>query len=146
MTTPKHSQARSASQGFTLIELMIAVGIVAILTTIAVPAYQSSVVRTHRSAAKACVSQYAQFMERYYTTNLTYVGAAPGTLGCTAEGGLSARYTLAVDNVTATTYRAKATPLATWAPKDPRCGTLTLNQAGTRIGGSGSAADNAYCW
>ena len=63
----------------------ITVTIVAILAAIAYPSYQSHVTSTHRSAAKACLSEYAQFMERYYTTNFTYDGAAPA-LACSVDG------------------------------------------------------------
>jgi type IV pilus assembly protein PilE len=135
------------ARGFTLIELMITVLIVAILAAVAVPAYQNQVAKTNRSAAKACLAQYSQFMERVYTTALTYVGGVPNpALGCTTEGKLENRYTITVANVTATTYRATATPTAVQSAKDSRCGTLTLDEAGVRGAGSNSAADISFCW
>jgi type IV pilus assembly protein PilE len=93
------------------------------------------------------MAQYAQHMERYYTTSMTYAGGAPASLlACAAEGGLNTRYTIAVDTVAATTYRVTSTPTSgAWASRDSRCGTMTLNQAGERTAGS-TAADIAYCW
>ena len=72
------------SQGFTLIELMVVVAIVAILATIAVASYEYAVTKSRRSAAANCLQERAQFMERYYTTNLTYVGAPSPPAQCDA--------------------------------------------------------------
>ena len=59
-------------RGFTLIELMIAVAVVAILVMVAAPQYTAYVVRTNRAAAVGCLLQQAQFMERVYATNMRY--------------------------------------------------------------------------
>jgi type IV pilus assembly protein PilE len=129
--------------GFTLVELMIVVLIVGVLGAIAIPAYTSYVTRGHRSAARACISEATQFMERYYTTNLTYVGAAP-VLGCQTEGGLDDRYTLSTAGLAQNTYRVLATPIGPQASADTECAELMVDQAGTRtITGSG---DTAMCW
>ena len=123
--------ANKKQAGVTLIELMIAVAIVAILAAIAYPSYQRYVVRTHRSAAAACLSQYAQFMERYYTANLTYVGAAPSP-ACRLENNLGQRYTFAVAAVAARSYTVRATPINTQAALDTTCGNLSVTNTGAR--------------
>ncbi|MGC4027467.1 MAG: type IV pilin protein [Steroidobacteraceae bacterium] len=146
MSTFTRHRMVTDTKGFTLIELLIAVTIVGILTAIAYPSYQRHVVKSQRSAAEACLSQYAQFMERYYTTSLTYVGAAPGVLGCAAESGMDANYGFRVENLGTTTYTAVAQPTAAFALRDARCGSLTLNQRGQRGAGSGSTDDIKYCW
>lgn len=132
--------------GVTLIELMIAVAIVAILAAIAYPSYQRYVVRTHRNSAMACMSQYAQFMERYYTANLTYVGAAPGNLPCSSENNLNQRYNIGLraGSVTARAYIIDATPIATQLALDAQCNRLSLDQTGARtISGTGT---RDQCW
>lgn len=132
--------ANRRQTGVTLIELMIAVAIVAILAAIAYPSYQRYVARTHRNAAAACLSQYAQFMERFYTANLTYVGAVP-TASCRLENDMDRRYRFELRASAARTYILDATPIGAQASIDAQCGTLTVNQAGTRSV-SGTAGPN----
>lgn len=127
----------------TLIELMIAVAIVGIIAAIAYPSYQRYVARTHRNAAAACLSQYAQFMERFYTTNLTYTDAEP-TMGCATENDMDRHYTFEVDvSEDGRGYVASATPLGTQATLDSQCGELTLDQTGAR---GAAAGDVNACW
>ena len=84
--------AGARSRGFTLMELLITVGILAILAAIAIPSYSAYVVRGQRASAKVVLLQTAQSLERYYTANgayLTNAGALPlapvgGTATCLA--------------------------------------------------------------
>lgn len=126
--------------GMTLIELMVATGIVAILAAIAYPSYQRYVARTHRNAAAACLSQYAQFMERFYTTSLTYLNAAP-VMGCRLENDMNRHYTFAVTvGGDGRTFVARATPVGAQAILDATCGALSIDQAGGRV------PTNNACW
>src|SRR5690554_1212265 len=128
--------------GFTLIELMIVVAIVAIIMAITYPSYQNHVLKTARTNATACMMEHAQFMERFYTSNLTYEGA-DGNLGCANDADLANRYQIGVDGLGQATYTITATPHGPQA-KDTVCGTLSLNQAGTRsVSGSGTLGQ---CW
>jgi len=141
--------ASRKQSGVTLIELMVAVAIVAILSAIAYPSYQRYVARTHRNAATACMSQYAQVMEQHYTANLSYVGAPPIATPqpCSRENDLNRRYTIAVraGSVTARTYIIDATPIGTQAAVDgAQCGTLTLDQSGARF--TSVTANRDVCW
>jgi len=128
--------------GFTLIEIMVVVAIVAVLSTIAYGSYRDSVVKSKRKAAAACSIELAQFMERYYTTNMTYVGAALPNAGCRAE--LALDYAFGVAGLTATGYTISATPVGAQLSSDTLCGTLGVNERGQKSkSGSGSLTD---CW
>jgi type IV pilus assembly protein PilE len=138
-----HARFRKVS-GFSLVELMIVVVIIGILTAVAIPGYSSYVMRTNRAAARSCMLEYGQFMERYYTTNLTYAGAAPGALGCASDANLNTRYTFTVGNLAQNTYTITATPIGPQLAKDTACATLTVNQAGTRT--ESGSSDVTTCW
>jgi type IV pilus assembly protein PilE len=128
--------------GVTLIELLVVTVIIAILAAIAVPAYQSHVIKTNRSAAKACLSEYAQFMERYYTTNLTYAGAT-GTPACKDDANLKQRYAFATSNLAQGTYTLTASPVGAQR-RDTQCGVLKIIQDGSKTA-SGSGG-TTFCW
>ena len=140
MKTPQNPN----QYGFTLIEIMIVVAIIAILAAIALPSYQEYVIKSNRTAATACLLEQTQFMERFYTTKLSYADAALPAGGCVAD--LAARYTLAfaAAQPTATTFNITATPTGAQT-KDTKCGTLSINQAGTKTEG-GTATSVKDCW
>ncbi len=66
----------SSQQGFTLIELMITVGIVAILASIAVPSYRQYMIRAHRSAAKEAMMDIANRQQQYLLAHRSYADKA----------------------------------------------------------------------
>jgi type IV pilus assembly protein PilA len=65
---------RDAEAGFTLIEMMIVVAILAILMAIAVPAYFGFSDRAELAVAQANVRAAVPAVERFYSENQTYVG------------------------------------------------------------------------
>lgn len=131
-----------ATRGFTLIELMIVVAVVAILAAIALPSYNDSVRKSRRGQAKADMLEIVQMLERRYTTNRTYLGIDISSMNQSPRQG-TARYTLTLNPLTATTYTLTAVPQGGQA-NDARCGTLSINQLGAKtITGTGTVAD---CW
>jgi len=108
------------SKGFTLIELLIAVAIVGIISAVAYPSYQSSIIASRRADAKAALVGFAQAMERYYTNNGAYTGAAesdadsgsPTIYSTTSPlDGSDIYYNLTIDSSTDSAYLLKADPV-----------------------------------
>ena len=124
---------RRRERGFTLLELMIVVIVISILAVLAMSSYNFANVKARRNAAKGCLTQASQYMERYYTTKMSYDDTVtpdpplPPTDICDDE--VEKFYTLSLAN-NSSTYTVTAVPTA--SQKDGKCGTLTLDQAGTR--------------
>jgi len=121
------------ARGFTLLELMIVVVVITILAILAVSSYSFANVKARRNAAKGCLTQAAQYMERYYTTNMTYNNATapPSEPKDICDAETQKFYTLSFAAAPdATTFTVQAVPTA--SQKDGKCGTLTLDQAGTK--------------
>lgn len=138
------SEPRQA--GFTLIELMIVVAVIAILAAIAYPSYTQYIIKSRRAAAGGCLMEQAQFAERYYTTNMTYVGAdtAMPALACISDTANFYRYGFS-SGPAATTYGITATPQGAQAISDTKCGGLTINQAGAKsVGVTGTNASDCF--
>lgn len=130
--------------GFTLIELMITVAVVAILASIAYASYQDSVVKTRRGSARACLSEVAQTMERRYTLKMKY--NEPDSLPdiqCRTE--LTPHYVISpAGALSPTSYSLQAVPQGSQKKSDTECGTLGLTHTGVKSkSGTGTVKD---CW
>ena len=141
--------SRRTAVGFTLVEVIIVVLIISVLAAIAYPAYQDSVVKSRRSAAKACVMEATQFMERFFTTNnLRYDRDAannPVVLPpCAAGTDVTNHYNVALTVVGARNYTLTATPLGLQSAKDVQCGVLGINNIGVKTKTGTESVD--YCW
>lgn len=129
--------------GFTLLEMLIAMVILAILASIALPSYLSYVLRSNRSEAQALLSEAASRQERYFTQNNSYASTA-AALNMTSYVANLKSYSLSISNVGAATYTLTATAIGSQV-KDKDCKTLTLDQAGAK-GYSGTATSASTCW
>lgn len=124
--------------GFTLIELMIAVAVVAILASIAYPSYTRYVERARVTDGQAAVMEIAAQMERCYTVTADYSGCR-ASLGYD-DGAVPSEdghynVTVAASNASTFTITADADDANQVA-----CAQLTLDQTGNR------GPDNDDCW
>jgi type IV pilus assembly protein PilE len=138
-------------RGFTLIEVMIVVVIIALLATVALPAYLDQVRKSRRADAIARISQFQQAQERWRSNNATYGTLANLGIGATTADG---HYSLSMTaSPTATTYQLLATATGAQA-SDTNCKFLALSMSGgnttllsgpnSSVGNTGSA--NSRCW
>lgn len=118
--------------GFSLIELLIAVAIVGILASVAYPSYQSHIIKTRRVDAQRELMIFSQAMERYYTTNGRYVTTLGGNTCGIPDPVQTATYTFSASNCADNTFTITATPVATSTQQND--GTLTLTHQGVRGG------------
>ena len=130
----------SASRGFTILELLVVFVIIGIVSAIALPAYFSQARKSYRAEVKAIMMETAQFMERYYTTNRTYVGAAPLTVvSPKGASATSKKYDLSFSvTPTISAYTLQAVPVNSQASDS--CGTMTMSQTGAQT------AATTNCW
>lgn len=131
-------------RGFSLMELMIAVAVMAILTVIAYPSYNNYIASAKRAEAKAALLEAAQYLERQFTAEGNYDGgnlASAGLATLPKKGG-EAYYNLAL-NASGGSYTLTAIP--TGAMNGDPCGLLTLDQGGQQ-GVSGATMTAAECW
>jgi type IV pilus assembly protein PilE len=138
------------ARGFTLVELLVAMVIAAILMAIAVPSYRSYVQRTQRTEARQALTQARAAQERYFLQYNRYaadVAAVPpgglGLPGITANGLYALQVTL-----TPTGYSLRATPVPGGAQQDDtRCAAFTVDESGRRTAIRDTGEDNTEeCW
>jgi type IV pilus assembly protein PilE len=158
--TPGSPAPTCKMQGFSLIELVIAMVIGAILVSIAIPSYTQYVLRAHRTEAKTALLDLASMQERYFstqnvystvTTDLGYGGAWPITVG---NGYYQVQVPVVVPAVaptalspggTPSTYSITAVPIGTQV-NDAACASFTITSAGTKTATGTDPTPNVTCW
>lgn len=141
---------RKTEKGFTLIEVMIVVVILALIGAVAVPSYLDNVRKGRRNDAKAKLTENVQFLEAFLAINEKYDVDKGGTAvalpilvspaGATG-GNVDYNISFAIPT-TSTTYRIQAVPVNKMA--GDACGTLTIDNTGART--ASGALGMANCW
>lgn len=123
---------KKTQQGFTLIELMVAVGIISILVAIAWPNYQQYITRSKRAEAQAYLMDLAQRQQQFMLDARRYTGVV-ADLGVTMPASVAKNYQTPTINVVA---GPPPTFTITLAPNSPgplsADGSLTINNAGAK--------------
>ena len=129
----RQNHTKTMMRGFSLIELMIVVSIIAILAAIAVPSYQQYVIRSNRVAAQSQMLEIANRQQQFLIANRSYADSATlAASGFSLPPEVSSKYdfTMAVN--------AAATPptyTITFTPKGSQSsdGVITLDSVGNKL-------------
>jgi type IV pilus assembly protein PilE len=140
------SQAgRQGQQGFTLIELMLVVVIIAIISAVALPMYGEQVRRSSRNEARSIMMENQLWMEQRMTVNSTYLNnnVAPVLPYTQSPKAGRAKYRMTLTNVTAGTYTLSAIPEQ---GVDDKCKTFVIDQTGLRSLSGSPTLSVEECW
>ena len=134
--------------GFTLFEIIIALIIVAVLTAIAIPTYQSQITKARRNDGKLALLNLAQRMETYYLQQQSYQGATLGENSETdvlpSDKSSKKFYQLKIITQSDSEFLLAAVPLNSQAKHDKTCGSFQINHLGEKsITGNGKLGE---CW
>lgn len=135
---------KKGASGFTLLEIMIVVVVVAILAAVALPSYRDYITRSQLAEAYTNLADVSTKLEQYFQDNRTYAGAcAAGTVAPLPNA--PKYFTFTCPTLTATAYTVQA---------DGNAGNttgfrFTIDQAGTRVTGAvptGWTVPATNCW
>jgi len=144
--TKENEMNRYKSTGVTIIELLITLGIIAIVASLAYPAYKGYTVVANRSEGKIALNEIAMAQERFFGNNNTYtidISQLPGFTAnpvVTDKGFYSISGAVGATGNIATSFTLTATPLA--GQLNDSCTSITLTSTGVK-GGSPTKSD---CW
>lgn len=134
------------NRGMTLVELMVVVAIVAILASVALPAWNSQVQKARRADARNTLMLVQVEQEKYRADNGEYASAMADLGLDTYESASRDYYNVSIDSssASATAFVAIAAPNTNGGQNGDSCGTFAINQSGPD--GSGNYASITDCW
>ncbi len=127
-------------QGFTLIEIMIAVVVIAIMAAIAFPSYSEQVRKSRRADAKSTLLDIANKEQRYMLDNRSYGSLNDLGLGGTTVPSEEGYYIISITPASPTTSFTLTATATGSQVDDTDCSTFTVDQKGTKSGTS------SQCW
>jgi len=132
---------RSKNFGFTLVEMVVTVAILAIIVSIAYPSYQNQIRRATRADAKAGLLDALARQERYFTENNTY-SVSMSDIGMPAAKSPEEYYDLSASAGPSGSIASSVTMTATIvdSSRDSVCTTLTYSSNGAK------SASSSTCW
>lgn len=144
--------------GFTLIEVMITVAVIALLAAIAIPSYDFAIRKARRAEARTALMQMMQLEERYFSVKGTYLAfdrtqimaAAPGSdltrfIWYSSDSPTSSHYELSGVTCGTDCIRLNAAEESSNVAyfKDTECGSYWIQSDGTR---GNVPASGSNCW
>jgi type IV pilus assembly protein PilE len=133
---------RRFPRGFSLIEVLATMAIVALLAAIALPSYAVYMANARRGSGRTALVQAALWLERAATANGAYPDASFVPPGLLRSDGDSYRL---IASTTPISFRLEAIPSG--SQTGDRCGTLALLHSGERtISNAPSDATADACW
>jgi type IV pilus assembly protein PilE len=130
---------KRAQQGFTLVEVMVTVAIVAILSAVAIPAYTSYVTRGRLTEAFTGLGGAQAAAEQFWANNRTYLGFN----GSPSFPAGTSNFTYAISNASASSYTITATGVGKMSGF-----VYTIDQSGNRTttGSPTGWGTSTSCW
>lgn len=132
-------QGRRRLRGFTLIELMIAVALVAIVVATALPSYSSYVRRSVRTEAQSFITSVAARQQQFLVDTRVYAPSLTA-MGMTVPTRIAGAYDVKLEVVAGPPQTFVLTAEPKSGQTKDSCGTMTLNQAGAKT------AATTGCW